>query len=53
MAEEWGIAPWALEAELSALWRDRWAALQQARAAAREDAERRSNSSTGGRKRLI
>ncbi len=36
MAETWGIAPWRLEGELSCVWADRWAALQEARAAAND-----------------
>lgn len=30
MAGEWHIPPWDIEAELPALWRDRWVAMRNA-----------------------
>ncbi len=34
MAEAWGIPPWQVEDQASALWVDRWLVLQDARSKA-------------------
>jgi len=49
MASEWGIPPWDIEAQVPALWRDRWVAMRNAQ----YEKQKRDNpkpGATGGRK---
>jgi len=51
MAEAWGVRPWELEEDAPALWVDRWAAAENAKAQASEPKHNRAGS--GGARRLI
>ena len=54
MATEWGLAPWEIEAEASAVWVDRWLLLRNLRVAKQErDAQRRDSGGGGRGRRLV
>jgi len=53
MAEQWSVPPWELERELSCVWADRWAALQEARARANKAAAKNHRPMNGKRRSAI
>lgn len=49
MAEQWGVPPWRIEAEMPMRWRQRWVEFNNARAQAQEaEARRVSRRRPGG-----
>ncbi len=50
MAAEWGVTPWEIEAEASAVWVDRWLLLRNLRAEKQERESKPHNASGRGRK---
>ncbi len=50
LAKEWGVTPWALEADAPAVWVDRWLAVTNMQA---EKVERDRKHAQGGKGRRL